>query len=61
MEYLLPCGLFSEEDEYEGEEKYNLEHDTSGENSLMSDKDVDEDSWTFMENPIYDMSEEENN
>ena len=27
----------------------------------MSDKDVDEDCWTFMENPIYDMYEEENN
>ena len=27
----------------------------------MSDKDVDEDSWTFIENPIYDMFEEENN
>ena len=61
MEYLLPCGLFSEEDEYEGEEKYNLEHDTSDEQSLMSGKYVDEDSWTFMENPIYDIFEEENN
>ena len=61
MEYLLPCDLFSEEDEYEGEEKYNLEHDTSDEQSLMSRKYVDEDSWTFMENPIYDIFEEENN
>ena len=61
MEDLLPCDLFSEEDEYEGEEKYNLEHDTSDEQSLMSGKYVDEDSWTFMENPIYDIFEEENN
>ena len=28
---------------------------------LTSDKEVDEDSWTFMENPIHDMSEEQNN
>ena len=27
----------------------------------MSDKEVDEDYQTFMENPIYDMFEEENN
>ena len=27
----------------------------------MFDKEVNEDSWTFMENPIYDMSEEKNN
>ena len=53
--------FFSEEDEYENEDKYNLEHDTSDEDSLMSNKDVDEDSWTFMENTVYDMSEEENN
>ena len=58
---LLPCDLFFEEDEYEYEDKYGLDHDTSDEDSLMSDKDVDKDSWTFIENPIYDMSEEENN
>ena len=38
-----------------------MEHDTSDEDSLMSDKDVDEESWTFMENPVYDMYKEENN
>ena len=57
LEGLLPCDLFSEEDD----ENYNLEHDTSDEYSLMSDKDVDEDCGTFMENLIYDMYEEENN
>ena len=59
LEGLLPCDLFSEEDEYENEDKYNLEHDTSDEG--LSDKDVDEESWTFMENPVYDMNKEENN
>ena len=52
--------FFEEEDEYEEEDNYSLEHDTSDVDSLMSDKDVDEDSWTFIENPIYDMYEEEN-
>ena len=50
LEGLLPCDIFSEEDEYENEDKYNLEHDTS-----------DEQSWTFMENPVCDMNKEENN
>ena len=43
--------------EYENEEQYNLDHDTSDEDFLMSDKNVEEESWKFMENPIY----EENN
>ena len=38
--------FFFEEAEYENENKYNLEHDTSDEDFLISDKDVDEDSWT---------------
>ena len=41
--------------------QYRLDNDTSDEDSLMYDKYVDEDSWKFIENPIYDMSEEENN
>ena len=61
LEGLLPCDLFFEEDEYENEDKYNLEHDTYDGDSLISDKYVDEESWTFMENPIYDMNKEENN
>ena len=61
LEGLLPYDLFSEEDKYENEDKYNLEHDTSDEDSLISDKDIDEQSSTFMENPIYDMNKEENN
>ena len=51
--------FFSKEDEHEDEYKYSLDHDTSDEDSLMSDKDVDEDSWTFMENPVYDINKEE--
>ena len=39
--------FFSEEDEYENEDKYNLEHDTSDEDSCMSDKDVDNELETF--------------
>ena len=44
LEGLLPCGLFFEEYEYENDDKYNLEHDISDEDSLISDKDVDEES-----------------
>ena len=44
LEGLLPYDLFSEEDEYENEDKYNLEHDTSDEDSLIFDKDIDEES-----------------
>ena len=61
LEGLLPSDLFSEEDEYENEDKYSLEHDTSDEDSLIPDKDVDEESWTFMENPVCDMNKEETN
>ena len=43
MEGLLPCDLFSKEDGYENEDKYNLEH-ASDKDSLISDKDVDEES-----------------
>ena len=60
LEGLLPCDLFSEEDEYENEDKNSLEHDTSDEDSLIPDKDVDEESWTFMENLVYDKNKEEN-
>ena len=35
-----------------------MEHDTSDEDSLMSDKDVEEESWTFMENPVYEENDE---
>ena len=33
--------FFSEEDEYEYEDKYSLDHDTSDQDSLMSNKYVD--------------------
>ena len=58
LEGLLPCDHFSEEYEYENEDKYNLEHDTSDKDSLMSDKDVEEESWTFIENPVYEENDE---
>ena len=38
LEGLLPCDLFFEEVEYENEDKYNLEHDTSDEESLYPTK-----------------------
>ena len=38
-----------------------MEHDTSDEDSLMSNKYVDEESWTIMENSVYEMYKEENN
>ena len=53
--------FFSEEDKYENEDKYSLEHDTSDEDSLIPDKNVDEESWTFMGNPVCDMNKVENN
>ena len=55
---LLPCSHISEESEYENEDKYNLEHDTSDEDSVMSEKDVEEESWTFMENLVYEENDE---
>ena len=61
LEGLVPCDLLSEEDGYENVDKYSLEHDTSDEDSLIPDKDVDEESWTFMENLVCDMNKEENN
>ena len=36
-------------------------HDTSNDDSLIPDKDVDEESWTFMEKPVCDMNKVENN
>ena len=44
LEGLLPCDFFSKEDEYENEDKYSLENDTSDKDSLIPDKDVDEES-----------------
>ena len=52
LEGLLPCDLFSKEDDYDLEEdKYNQEHDTSDEESLISNMDGDEDYETLFENP----------
>ena len=62
LEGLLPCDLFSEEDEYENEDKYNLEHDTSDEDSLMSNKYVDNELETFdgfVDSPVYGVSKGE--
>ena len=44
MMAMFPCSHFSEEDEYENEDKYNFEHGTSDGDSLISDKDIDEES-----------------
>ena len=52
-------GCYAEEEDCNQEEdKYSLEHDECDEDSIMSNKVFDEDSWTFMEDPIYDMTEE---
>ena len=62
LEGLLPCDHFSEEDEYENEDKYDLEHDISDEDSLMSDKDVDNEPETFdgfVDSPVYGISKGE--
>ena len=62
LDGLLPCDLFSEEDEYENEDKYNLLHDTSDQDSLMSDKDVDNEPEIFdgfVDSPIYCISKGE--
>ena len=40
LEGLLPCELFCEEDEYEDEDKYSLNHDRSDEDFLISNKDA---------------------
>ena len=54
--------FFSEEEDCDQEEdKYSLEHDECDEDSLVSDKVFDEYSWAFMEDPIYDKTEEEYN
>ena len=35
-----------------------MDHDTSDEDSLMSKEDVEEKSWTFMENLVYEKNNE---
>ena len=59
--YCLVTFFPEEEDCDQVEDKYSLEHDECAEESPMSNKVLDEDSWTFMEDPIYDMSKEEYN
>ena len=63
LEGLLSCNIFEaklfEEDYYEHEEASTLqEHEAFDEDSLIFDKDVADNYWSFMENPIYDMSRE---
>ena len=50
LESLLPCDLFSEEDDPDKEEdKYSLGCDASDEESLISDVDGGDEYWNFME------------
>ena len=59
LQSLLPCGLFTKEDDYDPEEdKYSQEHDTSDEESLTSD--MDDDYETLLENPIFEFLYDEN-
>ena len=58
LEGLFPYDIFFEEYEYEEEDKYIMKHDTSDEDSLMSEKYVEEESWTFMENLVYEENDE---
>ena len=48
---LLPCDLFSEEDDYDHEEGYSHGCDTNEEDSLISDIDGGDDYWNFIDNP----------
>ena len=59
--YFLVTFFHEEDDSDQEDDTYSLENDASDKDSCMSDKFVDEDYLAFMENPIYDMSEEENN
>ena len=54
MEGLLPCDLFSEEDDYDHEEGYSQGCDTSEEESLTSE--MDDNYETLMENQILEVS-----
>ena len=48
-----------EEDYCEHEEdRYNQEHDAFDEDSPIFNKDIENNYWSFMENPIYDISRE---
>ena len=66
LQGFTPCNIFgtktSKDDHCDHEEvSYIQEYDASDEDSLMFGIGIDGDSWTFKENPIYDMSEEESN
>ena len=54
LEGLLPCDLFSEEDDYDHEEGYRIRCDTSEEESLTSE--MDDNFETSIKNPILDVS-----
>ena len=61
MESWVPCDIFEtqlfEEDCFEQNEECSQGLDTSDEASLISDIDGDDDYWTFIENPTYDIFE----
>ena len=60
LENFTPCNIFetrpSEDDYCEHEDGHKEEHDVFNEESPMFDKDIDDNYWLFMENPIYDIS-----
>ena len=62
LENFTPYNIFktrpSEDDYCEHENGHNQEHDVFDEDSPMFDKDIDDNYWLFMENPIYDVSRE---
>ena len=61
LESWVPCDIFEsqlfEEDCFEQNEECSQGLDTSDEASLISDIDGDDDYWTFIENPTYDIFE----
>jgi len=61
LESWVPCDIFEsqlfEEDCFEQNEECSQGLDTSDEASLISNIDGDDDYWTFIENPTYDIFE----
>ena len=53
LEGLLPCDLFSEEDDYDHDEGYSQNCDTSDEESLTFD--MDDGYETLLEDPIFEV------
>ena len=62
MESSFLCNIFetklSEEDYCEHEDEYRQERDAMYEDSPIFDKGKDDDYWTYIEKPIFDVSRE---